>query len=163
MLRIDNLANHLHLLPQLAAWHSAEWRHSVPDTPDRQALLRSRTSSGSDLPQTFVALVDGDPAGFVSLLDKALPDDAPAELHKLTPWLAGLLVDPQRRRQSIGNALVRHACRFALAAGHHAVHLFTATPGYYTPAGWHPVEHLDVHDIPHTVMSYEFTSAVVNS
>ena len=163
MMRIDNLANHLHLLPQLAAWHSAEWRHSVPDTPDRQALLLSRTSSGAGLPQTFLALIDDTPAGFVSLLANALPDDAPPELCKLTPWLAGLLVDPKRRRQGVGNALVRHACSAALAAGHSAVHLFTATPSYYTAAGWRPIAQLTVHDVPHTVMSYEFTSAVVNS
>ena len=117
MMRIDNLANHQHLLPQLAAWHAAEWRHSVPDTPDRQALLLSRTSSGAGLPQTFLALIDDTPAGFVSLLANALPDDAPPELCKLTPWLAGLLVDPKRRRQGVGNALVRHACSAALAAG----------------------------------------------
>ena len=73
MMRIDNLANHQHLLPQLAAWHAAEWRHSVPDTPDRQALLLSRTSSGAGLPQTFLALIDDTPAGFVSLLANALP------------------------------------------------------------------------------------------
>ena len=163
MLRIDNLANHLHLLPQLAAWHSAEWRHSVPDTPDRQALLLLRTSSGAGLPQSFLALIDDTPAGFVSLLANALPDNAQPELRKLSPWLAGLLVDPQRRRQGVGNALVRHACSAALAAGHHAVHLFTATPGYYTPAGWLPVAHMVVYDVPHTVMSYEFTTALVNS
>ena len=163
MMRIDNLANHQHLLPQLAAWHAAEWRHSVPDTPDRQALLLSRTSSGAGLPKTFLALIDDTPAGFVSLLANALPDDAPPELCKLTPWLAGLLVDPKRRRQGVGNALVRHACSAALAAGHSAVHLFTATPSYYTAAGWRPIAQLTVHDVPHTVMSYEFTSAVVNS
>ena len=117
MMRIDNLANHQHLLPQLAAWHAAEWRHSVPDTPDRQALLLSRTSSGAGLPQTFLALIDDTPAGFVSLLANALPDDAPPELCKLTPWLAGLLVDPKRRRQGVGNAwcAMRAALRWPLA------------------------------------------------
>ena len=158
MLRIDNLANHLHLLPQLAAWHSAEWRHSVPDTPDRQALLRSRTSGSAGLPQTFLALIDDTPVGFVSLLANALSDNAQPELRKLSPWFAGVLVDPQRRGQGIGNALVRHACSAALAAGYTDVHLFTATPGYYILAGWRPVAQLTVHDVPHAVMSYEFAN-----
>ena len=158
VLHIENLVNHLHHLPTLAAWHAAEWRYSVPDNPDRQALLRSRTSSGAAFPQTFVALIDDTPAGFVSLLANALPADAPPELRQASPWLAGLLVDPQRRGQGIGNALVRHAYTTALSAGHDAVHLFTATPGYYTPAGWRPIAQLTVHDVPHTVMSYEFTN-----
>jgi GNAT superfamily N-acetyltransferase len=60
---------------------------------------------------------------------------------ELTPWLAGVYVAPEHRRQGIGSALVARAVDCAERLGVPRLYLYT--PGaerMYSRLGWSPME-----------------------
>lgn len=79
---------------------------------------------------SLVAL-DGDaPLGCVHLIDN--DDDSLPDLY---PWLAAMVVVPQRRGQGIGSALVRGLMHEARAMGFARLWFGTDGPGFYERLG----------------------------
>jgi GNAT superfamily N-acetyltransferase len=82
--------------------------------------------------ETFVLMVHGEPVACASLVRHDLPsrDD-------LTPWLAGVAVDPHFRGRGYGIAVVRQVEEFARAAGVETLWLYTwSAEGLYAKMGW---------------------------
>ena len=94
-------------------------------------------------------MLDGIPAGSVFLIDNDL-ESRP----ELTPWLAGLFVLPEARRQGIGEALVSAVLAHATSIGYETVFLHSAIGDFYRRLGWESRETLILHELEHEIMSY---------
>lgn len=117
------------IIPVIAEIHKQQFRKYLSD--DREALLRSRISSGH-VPKTFVAMMEDSPAGFVCLIQNNFP-----ERPELSPWLASLCVLEQYRRKGIGRALVERCINQVTVAGCNRLYLFTSSAvAYYEKLGW---------------------------
>jgi GNAT superfamily N-acetyltransferase len=124
------------LAPVVASWLWGEfWRprcHSLEQT--LEAVRISVTAPR--MPRTFVLLVDGRPVGTASLAAQDLE-----ERPDLTPWLAGVFVEPEARGQGLAASLigaVEDECRRAAIP---TLWLYTRTAEkVYARAGWRTVE-----------------------
>ena len=100
---IEYLADHPEFLPTLAEWQHGEWGYIRPGDTVEARLARLQASIGRDcIPLTVVAVANGQVLGSASLIRH----DVDTRLE-LTPWLAGVFVAPEHRRQGIGAQLVR--------------------------------------------------------
>lgn len=149
----DYLARHPACVPQLAAWHYAEWRHLYAGwTPEivAEELVVHRACAA--IPTTLVALAGDEPVGSVSLLEE---DGLPGYAH-CSPWLASLYVDVPFRGRGIGARLVQRVMALARALDVPRLHLFT--PGqeaFYTALGWRPFAPATAEGRAVTVMCWE--------
>ena len=84
---------------------------------------------------SLVALDGETPLGCVHLIDN--DDDSLPELH---PWLAAMVVVPERRGQGIGSMLVKALAREAKEMGFERLWFGTDGPGFYERLG--AVKHL---------------------
>lgn len=80
----------------------------------------------------FLARLAGRPAGTALLIERELE-----ARHDVTPWLAGLYVEPWARRQGVGAALVASVEGAARKAGFARLHLYTTNAeDFYARLGW---------------------------
>jgi predicted N-acetyltransferase YhbS len=97
----------------------------------------------------LMAICDGVPAGTCLL--------APMELepcHPISPWLAGLYIAPDYRRQGIGRALVRATEVQARQRGNKQIYLYSDDAvAYYKKLSWRIVEQTIWHDFPMALMA----------
>jgi predicted N-acetyltransferase YhbS len=133
-LRIDPLSVHRDLIVVTVDWQMAQFDAGG----DRDAWLRARTEEAlrsGGVPCAWVALLDGTPAGSVSLIAGNM-DTRP----ELTPWLAALFVLPQYRGRGLGAALTRRCEAEARSAGFERLFLYTShARDYYQRLGWVPM------------------------
>lgn len=133
---IVTIAERPDLAPIVADWlWEAFWRQDGYAWEDTRAAVAAATARTGPT-QTFVALLDGKPAGTASLAAEDL-DERPA----LTPWLAGVFVLPAFRACGCATRLiaaVEGACRDA-AIPHAWLYTGTAE-GLYARLGWQAVE-----------------------
>jgi N-acetylglutamate synthase-like GNAT family acetyltransferase len=132
-LKINYLADHMHVLPQLAAWQQEQWGYLNPqNTVAKRAEKLKRRSKKGAIPTTFVGLVEGKLVGSASLVENDLPSR-----RDLYPWLASVYVVPSWRRKGIGKQLVERVIEETEALGHS--HLYLITPdqeSFYRRMGW---------------------------
>lgn len=103
-----------------------------------EAHLRN-TNDPSRLPLSLIALVDGQLAGTVNLIE----NDDSKRTH-LRPWLAAMVVAKEFRGQGIGSQLMRALLVEARRLGFATVYLGTDGPGFYERIG--AVKHEHVRD-----------------
>jgi predicted N-acetyltransferase YhbS len=73
--------------------------------------------------------------------------------HPVSPWLAGLYVDPKYRLHGVGQMLVRAIESEARLRGNDRLYLYTdGAIGYYQRHGWIAEEKFDWKGIPTTLM-----------
>lgn len=123
--------------PLLARWSYNEWyRHRSMDFNLVLHAFLARTKDDS-LPQSFVAIEEGRPAGMVTLK----LDDLWSR-KDLNPWLSSLFVVPESRNRGTGHALVRAVLARARDLRFESVNLFLGQSGmeqlerYYLKRGW---------------------------
>lgn len=130
-MNIEPLARHPQHLGAIARLVYDEFWAGVPDGLSEPYL---RAAFGGEIPGRVLAslvALDGDALlGCVHLIDN---DDA--SLPELQPWLAALVVVPQRRGQGIGSALVRALTRTAQERGVAQLWIGTDAPGFYERLG----------------------------
>jgi GNAT superfamily N-acetyltransferase len=119
------------LAPLVASWRVAAFfdRPGGYTVAEMTALILAAPEGPKE---TFV-LFEGDrPVGTAGVVRRDLetrPD--------LTPWLAGLFVEPEHRGRGHATALVRRVEAFARAAGVPVLWLYTvAAEGLYARLGW---------------------------
>lgn len=88
------------------------------------------------LPQTFVALMNGEPAGMYQF---AMADDLSAR-PDLYPWLINVYVDEKFRGQNVCRGLMLSVKANAKAAGLPELYLYTKHIGLYEKFGWEFLE-----------------------
>lgn len=121
----------------LCAWMHGWWGVRDGLTPEQvRTEMRHCLNTGNRLPQTFIAYVDGTPAGSYQL---SMSDDLESR-PDIYPWLISLQVDPAFRGLGVARALLETVERNARAAGLSRLYLYTAHNGFYEKFGWQFVE-----------------------
>ena len=88
------------------------------------------------LPQTFVALIDGEPAGMYQL---AMSDDLNSR-PDLYPWLINVYVDEKFRGRNVARELMNTVKENAKELGLTELYLYTKHIGLYEKFGWKFIE-----------------------
>ncbi|MDQ1080463.1 GNAT family N-acetyltransferase [Pseudoroseomonas cervicalis] len=137
-IEITSLTQRPDLAPQVAAWlWQAFWQAEGHEEAEVMAML-ALPQAPPALPRSFVLLRDGVPLGTASL---AAGDLEARPL--LTPWLAGLYVVPEARRQGHAARLARAVQQAARAQGAAELWLYTdSAEALYERLGWVCVERL---------------------
>jgi GNAT superfamily N-acetyltransferase len=158
---IGDLGDHLSWLPALARWHYDQWGPltGASSFDDYVALLTEAAASRT-VPSVLIAMADGELLGSAALVASDLPPRP-----ELTPWLAQLFVEPTRRRDGVGAALVRAVLRRAQQCGYARVYLYTSgtLPEYYRRLGWRAVERLAYLQRERTIMDYDVGLSAVRN
>ena len=135
------IVEHLHRHPQHVDFVAGlVWREFWVDVDgglslaDLAQAFGGRARPGRVL-ASLIALECDTPLGCVHLIDN--DDDSLPELH---PWLAAMVVVPERRGQGIGSMLVRAMAREAQGLGFEQLWFGTDGPGFYERLG--AVKHL---------------------
>ena len=88
------------------------------------------------LPQTFVALIDGEPAGMYQL---SMSDDLNSR-PDLYPWLINVYVDEKFRGRNVARELMNTVKKNAKKLGLTELYLYTKHIGLYEKFGWKFIE-----------------------
>lgn len=133
MITITHLYKHPECTKRIAEWIYNEFWTDKPDASPEwlEGRLREATND-SEIPMSWIAMVDGEPVGTVNLIE-CDNDQRP----DLAPWLAALLVRPEYRRKGIGAMLVRECVAAARSLGVKRLYLGTDIPEYYEALGWY--------------------------
>lgn len=117
---IKNLRQCSGQLSTLAQWQQHQWGgQNQSSLDDRGQRLRSHLKDGA-LPNTWIALYQGEFVGSVSILKHSFhQDDRPSA------WLSNLFVVPRMRNQGIGSQLVQYAEDMADSFSLQRLFLFT--------------------------------------
>ncbi|HTA64531.1 MAG TPA: GNAT family N-acetyltransferase [Xanthomonadaceae bacterium] len=137
MMHISYLADHEHLIPDLARLHFGEWSYLRPGETLEGRTERLRGCCGKDLPTVVVGTVDDELCGSAMLVAHDLEDR-----RELTPWLAGVYVKPEFRGRGLAALLIERIAQQARAL--HFPRLYLYTPGnerMYEHLGWFALEH----------------------
>jgi N-acetylglutamate synthase-like GNAT family acetyltransferase len=154
MITIEYLADYLEFLPTLAEWQHGEWGHIRPGDTVEARMARLQGWIGRDcIPLTVVALAHGKVHGSASLIQH----DVDTRLE-LTPWLAGVFVAPEYRRQGIGAQLVRRIMAEASTLNVSILYLYTVhSEAFYSCLGWSLFEHTAYREQQIAIMTYQPT------
>ena len=122
-----------HVAPLLAYWYRQEWGHLHPERSlaDWHVILAAEMLR-DQIPTVYVARAGEMPIGTAALIayDMSSHPD-------LSPWLAGVYVDPEYRRRGLGSALVQQVVRTAAALGVSRLYLHTdSAQSLYARLGW---------------------------
>lgn len=133
----------------LAQWFYKEWAylHLGKTLADVEQLIGERVNTNK-IPLALVAFDHQELIGTVCLKVQDM-DTHP----DLSPWLAGLYVSAQRRRQGIGAALVSAIEKEANKLGVERLYLHTPeSENFYVKLGWQVKERLRYHGYPVSLM-----------
>ncbi len=152
---IDYLSDHLEFVDTLAQWHHKEWAYLRPGDTLEARITRLRADCGrEEIPTVFVAVSGGTLLGSAMLIDH----DMDTRMD-LSPWLAGVFVAPDHRRQGIGSALVRRVVECATTLGVTRLYLYTpSAERLYSKLGWSALERTIYQGVNVMVMSYDMPS-----
>ena len=145
---IVSIADRPDLAPLVAAWLLAEFGHPGSSPLDVATARVAARIAPVGPEQCFVLLHNGVPAGTATLQHHDL--DLRSEL---TPWLAGVYVEPPFRGRGIATALVTRVVDAARAASIATLWLYTwSAADLYRRLGWVASETLQHRGRPVTVM-----------
>lgn len=151
-IRIDYLANHSKVIPELSTLLYNEWADlyqaaGLTKQDLTQALeLRCVTNQ---LPLTLVAIADDGQllgAGSIKL-------DEPGTKEGLSPWLGGIYIKEQQRGRGLGVLIVNALEDKARELGVSALYLSADTAeGFYQKLDWFVLERLESHGVRDVVL-----------
>jgi predicted N-acetyltransferase YhbS len=151
---ITHLFHHPQLIDPVAKMIYDEFWADVVDgmtVDDLVAHLKTATAT-QQMPLSLIALVDGQLAGTVNLIE----NDDENRAH-LRPWLAAMVVRADLRGQGIGSALVKALLEDTRLMNIPIVYFGTDGPGFYERLG--AVKHEHVRD-DFAIMKFELTNIV---
>jgi GNAT superfamily N-acetyltransferase len=148
--RISYLVDHPEFVPQLAQWLFEQWGTILgEETPAARIKKLKAHLNRDELPIAWVAHGNGQVLGTAALRVHDLEDR-----KDLTPWLGGVLVGPQFRRQGIGEALCAAVEQQARSRGIETLYLFTLDlEAWYSRQAWKPLTPCVWHERPGAIMS----------
>ena len=124
------------LVPVVAGWLWGEFARARGRSLEYVLDAVGKSVTARPMPRTFVLLEDGEPLGTASLTAHYL-DERP----DLTPWLAGVFVEPRARGRGRAGHLIAAVEQEARAACIPTLWLYTrAAERVYARAGWRTVE-----------------------
>ncbi len=138
-IKITPLKNSPEYFSQVALWHHQECeRQGLKSTLElrRERLIKHIQSES--IPKTFIATINNELVGCVSLVNYAYGrDSVRAKITETPLWLSNLFVQSQYRNRGIGNQLIEKAKVYAQELKLAELWL-TATEftDYYKKRGW---------------------------
>ena len=151
-MQTELLLHHTHLIPEIAELRLREMGYLVPEKKleDFHKGLEEHLNE-KELPIAFVTTENHKFIGTFSLRKY----DMGTHQH-FSPWIGGVLVHPDKRKQGIGSFLVKKAESLAKEMGYHHLYLFTPNKAvWYAKLGWKVTEHTFFNQIPVTIMEKE--------
>ena len=135
-MKIVNLKEVPHHLGTLAGWHHEEWGNFKPNKTLAERIEQMKSHLLPEfIPTTFIA-ANHELFGSASIIEHDMDTR-----KELTPWLAGVYVVPEFRRQGIGSALVLHIMEQARENKIEKLYLFTPDrDAFYARLGWKTFE-----------------------
>jgi GNAT superfamily N-acetyltransferase len=135
-LNVVSTAERPDLVPTVAGWVWGEFWRGHGHTLEETLAAVSETVTARDLPQTYILLADGRPVGTASLAAKDLE-----ERPELTPWLAGVFVEPESRGKGYAARLVAAVEGVCVKRSIATLWLYTRTAErIYARCSWRTVE-----------------------
>lgn len=140
------LIDHAEVLSDLVDLLESEWADwYYPRGASARADLSERLERNG-LPLGIVAFIDGQLAGTCALTVSS------GGLTERSPWLGGLLVEPNLRRRGVGLALIERARSEARRLGFARLHALTAEArDLFEQAGWRLAENVEVGGMWHGI------------
>jgi len=152
-MQIDYLVNYKQFIPTLAQWHYQEWAYLRPDDSIDKRIIRLTDAARPRAAVPTVVIAFAGEKLFGSAMLVANDMDTRTEL---SPWLAGVFVAPEYRKQGIGAALVKRVVLDAWSLGIDRLYLYTPnSEQFYFHLGWSVLEHTKYKGIEVTVMSFD--------
>jgi GNAT superfamily N-acetyltransferase len=135
---IEFLHDHHHLIPTLVRHFKAEWNeHYGPGGPGDARIDIESLCNRSELPIGLIALKDKIFCGTV-----ALRSQTTSHQH-LSPWLTGLFVVPEMRRQGVGTVLVNSVEHLSKTLGYLAIYARSlAAITFFHKNNWIPFDEI---------------------
>jgi N-acetylglutamate synthase-like GNAT family acetyltransferase len=151
-MQIESIADHLDLIDTIALWHFREWGHKDPTGSVKSwANGIRRRANRNRIPTGYVALEGNELLGVVELVEHDMNSHM-----ELSPWLAGLYVRPENRRDGIGSALSKHIVQVSGYMGIKRLYLYTKTAqGLYEKLGWQSIAKENYEGEEITIMSFD--------
>ena len=151
-MRIEYLADHQNLLPELAQAHFVQWGQLRPgETIEARTRRLEGCCGGGGVPTVFVALVGANLCGSALLIAHDMET-----LPELTPWLAGVWVAPEYRCRGYGSALVDRVVAEARGLGVPELYLYTPDAvAFYVALGWSVIARVEYRGQAVAVMSLD--------
>ena len=131
--RISYLIEYPEYIPQLARWLFEQWGTMLGEkTPEARIESLKAHMNRNELPIAWVAHANGQLLGSAALRVHDLEGR-----EDLTPWLGGVFVGSDFRRQGIGAALCAAVEDEARSRAIHTLYLFTLDKqAWYSRLGW---------------------------
>jgi GNAT superfamily N-acetyltransferase len=130
---ISYLIEHPEYIPELAQWLFEQWGSTLGEkTPDARIKKLKTHMNRDKLPIAWIAHANGQLLGTAALRVHDLEGR-----EDLTPWLGGVFVGSNFRRQGIGTALCAAVEDWAQSRSIHTLYLFTLDKqAWYSRLGW---------------------------
>lgn len=151
-IRVAHLGEHRAALPEIVGWLHAEWGHLMPDSSAKklESIFEARVTH-LQIPEAFVALLNGKIVGTASLVSHDLPSR-----KDLTPWLAAVYVKPEARDRGIGSRLVRAVMDEVAQLELPCFYLITPDRSeFYARLGWQEIDKTEYRAERVSIMVYE--------
>jgi N-acetylglutamate synthase-like GNAT family acetyltransferase len=151
-MQIDYLADYQHFIPILTQWHHREWAYLRPgDSVDARVSRLQGCCGHREIPTDVIAFTDRTLIGSAMLV----AHDMDTRMD-ISPWLAGVFVDPHHRRHGVGAALVQRIIDEATGLGVEQLYLYTPSTEHFNSClGWSLIEHTSYRGTEVAVMSYQ--------
>ncbi|HEX8250469.1 MAG TPA: GNAT family N-acetyltransferase [Pyrinomonadaceae bacterium] len=148
-MKIDYLVEHQDFIPTLSKWFLREWRDFYGDkTWDIVAEVFYGRLNRRNIPLSLVAFEADYPLGTISLLEESI-----STYKHLSPWLGGLYVREERRKQGIGRYLIEAGVEQAGKLGAEQLYIgIRRAEDYYIRLGWQTIDRTFYHNEEITIM-----------
>ncbi|MFC1890989.1 GNAT family N-acetyltransferase [Thermodesulfobacteriota bacterium] len=149
-MQIFNLKNRPEHINKIAKLLFDQWGHLRPGSTLDSAINRVEMRyQGDGIPSIFVAEIDSEPAGTVSIVKHDM------DIRKdLSPWIASLYVAEEFRHQKIGRKLITFIESYAKEIGVKKTYLFTPDKQkMYSLLGWRHFENIGYQSKMVTIMA----------
>ena len=152
-MEITHINEHPQAIPIIARWLENEWGDLSPDVNYQNICSNLQKQTDIlQIPGTFIAFENQKFLGTAGLVENDM-----STRPELTPWVAGVYVDPEFRNRGVGAALVKTVMFEAKCIGIKKFYLWTANRmNFYSMLGWHFFERTNYLKKNVTIMSYEF-------
>jgi GNAT superfamily N-acetyltransferase len=136
MIVIDYLKNHPRHLDTVVKWVYNEWWKYKNDYSFNQVRkIYQRLLNESDLPIAIVAMENNQVVGTALICER----DPDIKLE-IGPWVEGVFVKEQFRKQGIATKLVERIELIAETLGYKQIYLSTHLKDFYEKRGWEKVQ-----------------------
>lgn len=151
-MKLEYLVDRPEALPTIARWHYAEWgRYSAERTVETMGERLRGHLNRDRIPLSVVAHEDDVPIGTAALVEFDMETR-----RDLTPWLADVVVSPERRSAGIGTRVVEFIVDRARELDVRRLYLFTPDrESFYARMGWSVLERTEYRGEPVVVMQID--------